>query len=271
MVLDERIKIMEYEDKILSALDDPTPIKKPSNWALSASLWFAEAIFVILDAGSAVGVAMITGQIYYGVIVFLAGVVPLFLYTKYYTRPLASAPQKKVALIGGAISISSVILVACFIAALNMAQGMFGDVVYLTEMGLGISLVLILGVHGFLNAYHFFADEETRENSRSDRMQARAFRRVDRIKTANIVANAARTEATRQTELEGKFSTAVIAKILAKLAEDADGDGVPDIMENHGAIPTRQRGAQSMGAMASETHTPQLETEGRPNQKPPQQ
>ena len=52
-------------------------------------------------------------------IVFLAGVILVWLYTKTYTRPLASANQKKAALIGGIVAVLSVVVDAVFVADLN--------------------------------------------------------------------------------------------------------------------------------------------------------
>ena len=116
---------MNESDEILKSLDDKTPRKKPSNWALYAALYFAEGIFILLDAGSAVSVGYITGFWYYGVIVFLAGVIPLFLHTKLYTRPLASREQKSAAMIGGIVAVGSVFVMAVFVAVLNFAAQTF--------------------------------------------------------------------------------------------------------------------------------------------------
>ena len=52
---------MSETEEILKALDDKTPPKKPTNWELWAALYFAEFIFVLLDAGSALGVGLVTG------------------------------------------------------------------------------------------------------------------------------------------------------------------------------------------------------------------
>lgn len=48
-------------DEILKSLDDKEPEKKPSNWELWSALYFAEAVFVILDLVSAVTMAYMTG------------------------------------------------------------------------------------------------------------------------------------------------------------------------------------------------------------------
>lgn len=222
---------MNETDEILKALDDKTPPKKPSNWGLWASLYFAEFIFVLLDAGSAIGVGLVTGIWYYGVIVFFAGVIPLWLYTKTYTRPLASTSQKNAALIGGIVAIFSVIVVAVFVAVLNFAASQFsGNALLWTEAGLGVSLVVLLAAHGFINAYYFFTDEEIKEQNKTDRIIARGNRQVKRIDIANTVANAKRREVSARSKLEEDFSPEVVAKILSMMADD-DGDGIPNFID----------------------------------------
>ena len=222
---------MNDTDKILESLDDKPTLRKPANWPLWASLFFAELIFVLLDAGSAIMVALITGMWYYGVIVFFAGVIPLWLYTKTYTRPLASKSQKSAALLGGTIAVGSVIVVAIFVAVLNFAANQLsGNAIAWMEAGLGISLVVLLAVHGFVNAYYFFTDEEWIENNKTERIIARGNRAINRITAAQGVANAKRREVSARTALEGQFSPQVVNKILSMMADD-DGDGIPNFID----------------------------------------
>lgn len=218
-------------DEILKALDDPTPKKKPSNWELKAALYFAEFIFVLLDAGSAVSVGFITGIWYYGVIVFFSGVIPLWLYTKTYTRPLAAENQKKAALIGGSVAVFSVIVVAGFVAVLNFAAQMLqGKSLVWTEAGLGISLVILLAVHGFINAYYFFTDEQVKEHNKTQRMIARGDAQVKRIRVAQEVANSKKREVSARQKLESAFSPEIVARIMSMMADD-DGDGIPNFID----------------------------------------
>jgi hypothetical protein len=240
---------MNDTDDILKALDDKTPVKKPTNWELWAALYFAELIFVLLDAGSALGVGLITGIWYYGVIVFFAGVIPLWLYTKTYTRPLASPQQKKAAMIGGLVAVFSVVVVAGFVAVLNFAAGQFsGDALAWTEAGLGISLIGLLAVHGFINAYYFFSDEQVKEHNKTQRIIARGDAQVKRIKVAQDVANAKRREVTARQKLESAFSPEIVAKIMSMMADD-DGDGIPNFID---PVDNRKR------QFASETKVPQV-------------
>jgi len=233
---------MSNTDDILKALDDPTPQKKPTNWELWAALYFAEFIFVILDAGSAVSVGFITKIWYYGAIVFLAGVMPLWLYTKTYTRPLASQNQKKSALIGGVVAVFSVIVVAGFVAVLNFAaQEMSGNSISWMEAGLGISLVILLAVHGFINAYYFFTDEQVKEHNKTQRMIARGDAQVKRIGVAHEVAQAKSREVSARKKLEAAFSPEIVARIMSMMADD-DGDGIPNFID-----PVDNRKQQNQG------------------------
>jgi len=193
-------------DKILKALDDKEPEKKPSNWELLSALYFAEFIFVLLDAGSALSVWWITGFWYYGVIVFFAGVVPLWLYTKQSTRALASREQQKTAFIGGVVAIASVLVVAIFMAVLNFVAKVYqGNAVMWTEAGLAVSLVLLLATHGFIMGRYYFIDEEMSENQKTNRIIARGDRGIRRIGVAQKVANAKKAEVGLRDEFERNF------------------------------------------------------------------
>lgn len=252
---------MNEQDEILRALDDKTPAKKPSNWELYAALYFAEFVFVLLDLGSAISVGFITGIWYYGLIVFCAGVFPLWLYTKTYTRPLASANQKKASMIGGVVAVFSVIVVAGFVAVLRFTANTL-DVASVgwTEAGLGISLVILLAVHGFINAFYFFTDDEVRENAKTERIIARGDREVKRIEVAQTVANAKKREVTKRKVLEDAFSPAVVAKIMSMMADD-DGDGIPNFID---PVDNRKR------SFANTTEAPKVSAPTR-GQNPPQE
>jgi membrane protein implicated in regulation of membrane protease activity len=218
--------------EILNALDDKEPKKKPSNWSLWSALYFAEAVFVILDAVSAVIVGTITGYWYYGLFVFLAGVVPLYLYTKQFTRPLASPDQRRTAMIGGVVAVASVIVIAVFMAVINLAADTFDkNSIQLTEAGLVASMVLILAAHAFIMGRYFFIDEEVKENQKTDRMIARGERGIRRIGVAQKVAEAKRQEVKRRGSVEKEYDPRVVAKIL-NLMRDLDEDGVPDIIDS---------------------------------------
>lgn len=218
-------------DEILEALNDKEPEKKPTNWQLWSALYFAEAVFVVLDLVSAVTVGYLTGYWYYGAFVFLAGVVPLFLYTNQYTRPLASTSQRKTAFVGGVIAVASVILVAVFMAFINLAsKTMSLDAVAWTEAGLVISMIILLGVHAFVMGRYFFIDEEISENQKTNRILARGFRGMQRLGVANKIAQAKRAEVQRKVEIEQDFDPRVIARIL-NVMRDMDGDGIPDVLD----------------------------------------
>lgn len=249
-------------DKILQALDDREPEKKPTNWELWSALYFAELIFVLLDAGSALGVWYITGYWYYGLIVFFAGVIPLWLYTKQYTRPLNSVTQRKTALLGGIVAISSVIVVAVFIAALNFIAKE-GQAILYTEAGLAVSLVLLLATHGFIMARYFFLDEEIIEGQRTNRIIARGDRDVRRIGVARKVADAKRTEVKKREDFERNFSPQVLDRILS-IMRDQDEDGIPDYID-----PVDNRTGKPFGkqpAYTQQADRPELDRPQNPTQ-----
>ena len=240
---------MNETEKILHALDDKEPEKKPSNWELWSALYFAEFIFVLLDAGSALSVWWITSYWYYGLIVFFAGVVPLWLYTKQYTRAQASIPQRKTAFAGGVIAVASVLVVAIFMAILNFVAKIYaGDAVMWTEAGLAVSLVLLLATHGFVMGRYFFIDEEITETQKTNRMIARGDQGIRRIGIANKVASAKKKEVALRDDFERKFSPEVLNKIMS-LMQDLDGDGIPDFIDptdDRTGKPFQKQGNQQM-------------------------
>lgn len=262
---------MNETDKILKALDDKEPDKKPTNWELWSALYFAEFIFVLLDAGSALSVWWITGFWYYGVTVFFAGVVPLWLYTKQYTRAYASVAQRKTAFIGGVVAIASVIVVAVFMAVLNfVAKQSQGNAVMWTEAGLAVSLVLLLAMHGFIMGRYFFIDEEIGETQKTNRMIARGDQGIRRIGIANKVAIAKKQEVALRDEFERKFSPEVLKKIMSMM-QDLDGDGIPDVIDptdNRTGKPFQQNQQQPARQFAADEKRPELQ-ERENFQKPP--
>ena len=245
---------MNETNEILEALEDKEPENKPSNWELWSALYFAEAVFVILDLISAVTVGYVTGYWYYGALVFLAGVVPLFLYTKQYTRPLASTPQQKTALWGGVVAVSSVIVIAVFMAFINLAsQTLSLNAVALTEAGLVVSMIVLLAAHAFIMGRYFFIDEEVKENQKTNRMIARGDRGIRRIGAAHKVAKAKRTEIQKRHTVEQDFDPRIIKKIMNAL-RDLDGDGIPDIID-----PTDDRTGKPFNRNQSQVYAQNVE------------
>ena len=220
---------MNETEDILKALDDKEPEKKPSNWALWSALYFAEAVFVVLDAVSAITVGYITGFWYYGLFVFMAGVIPLYLYTKQFTRPLASPAQRRLAMWGGICAVVAVILIAAIMASINVAGAALVEKAKM-EARLVIGTILVLAVHGFIMGRYFFMDEQIREDNRSDRMVAAGDRGIRRIGIANKVAAAKKQEVGHRKDFERRFDPRVLARILDKL-QDVDEDGIPDFID----------------------------------------
>lgn len=216
---------MNEIDEILEAIDEKRPEKKPSNHIWIAIV-FSDLVFFALDFGSGLGVYWLTKVWYYGLIVFLAGIIPLLIHQKLYTRPYASPEQKTASMVGIVLSILSVLAVAVFLAAVRF---MVADSVWIIEAGLAVSLVTIAFAHSCITFYYYYNDEEIRESQRTAQMIARGKRSIQRIEAAHKVASAKRAEVQKKHEFEGKFSPEVLAKILSQF--DKDGDGIPDFMD----------------------------------------
>jgi hypothetical protein len=87
-----------------------------------------------------------------------------------------------------------------------------------------------LAVHGLINAFYFFFDEEIVETNKTERIIARGNSQVRRIGVANEVASAKRRENTARRSLEQSFSPEIVAKIMSMMADD-DGDGIPNFID----------------------------------------
>jgi hypothetical protein len=252
---------MSETDDILKSLDDKESEKKPSKAAPKVALFFADFIFFILDVGSGLGVYWLTGIWYYGVIVFLAGFVPLVLHQKLYTQPFASRDQKRASMVGIIVAISSVLIVALFTAVINFAASISSaNAIVWMEVSLAVSLVLLAFAHALITAYYFYIDEEVSESQRTNRIVARGQRSVERIAAAAKVARAKQVEVRHRKKLEGEFSPEIIAKILEKL-RDSDGDGIPDFID-----PVDNRKVNQQRQYASNAHQPPKERSENPTQ-----
>jgi hypothetical protein len=216
---------MSEIDEILEAIEDKRPEKKPSNHIWLAIL-FSDLVFFALDFGSGLGVYWLTKVWYYGLVVFLAGIVPLILHQKLYTRPYASPEQKTASMVGIVLSILSVLVVAVLLAAVRF---MVTESMWIIEAALAVSLVALAFSHACITFYYYYKDEEIREEQKTTQMIARGARNIRRIETAHKVANAKRAEVAKKHEFEGKFSPEVLAKILQQI--DSDGDGIPDFLD----------------------------------------
>lgn len=152
-------------------------------------------------------------------------------------------------------------------AVLNFAAAQFsGNALMWTEAGLGVSLVTLLAVHGFVNAYYFFTDEQVKEHNKTERIIARGDAQVKRIDVANKVASAKRREVTARQKLEAAFSPEIVARILSMMADD-DGDGIPnfiDPVDNRKQKPPQQQQMRPVIANAADTVEPPKIVE-RPN------
>jgi hypothetical protein len=132
--------------------------------------------------------------------------------------------------------------VAVFVAVLNFAaKELSGNSLAWTEAGLGISLVILLAVHGFINAYYFFTDEQVKEHNKTQRMISRGDAQVKRIGVALEVANAKKREVSARQKLEAAFSPEIVARIMSMMADD-DGDGIPNFID-----PVDNRKPQNQG------------------------
>lgn len=203
------------------------PVKKPSNSALYAAIIAADLIFSVLDIGSGITVYWVTGIWFYGLLVFLAGVVPLILNQKLFVRAYANNEQKNIAIIGVMLSIVSIVGVGVLAAVANI-KGVDSTAAELTVV---IVVVVLAFIHAILLGLYFYVDDGIRNNQILAQVQARAENKASMIETSGKVLEVAQKNVTRRKNLENQYNPAAMAALLRQMGLDENENGIPDFME----------------------------------------
>lgn len=222
-------KLANHRDELLEAVKEPKKSrKKPSNNSLLIALIFADIIFGVLDIGSGITVYWLTGVWFYGVLVFLAGITPLLLFQKLYTRAFANEEQKKIAISGAVLAVFSIIIIGVLSAIANVAG--IGGVN--AELAVVIAVVVLAFVHALLLTWYFYIDDGILADQTVERTLARAIQQGKLIEAGDFILTLTQRSVNRRKAIGNKYgSMEALREVLSQLSMDADGDGIPDVVD----------------------------------------
>ena len=218
----------DMQDELLKEVSKPTRRKRPSNWGLYLAVMFFNVVMLALDAGSAFSVYWATGIVFYGVMTFLAGFIPLTMHEILHFRPYASDDQKNIAKWGALAAVTSVIIVAVLAVIVNM-MGLAGKAV---EIGMLIFIVVSAFGHAVAAAIYFYIDDGIAASQVTVQMEARAIEKRRRNEAADLVLGLSRESINERNRIANSHnSMGALKEILRQMGEDDDGDGIPNALD----------------------------------------
>jgi hypothetical protein len=183
------------------------------------------------------------------VLVFLAGIAPLLLNQKLFTRAFASAEQKKIAMGGALLAVFSILGIGLLAAVANV-MGVKGSTAELTVV---IGVVLLAFSHALLLVWYFYIDEGIQAEQTVEQTLARAIRQAMMIEAGDHVLSVTKKSVDKRGEVANRHgSGAALAELLRQMGWDENQNGIPDFLEK----PTRQ--------FAADERRPELKGESFP-------
>lgn len=220
-------------NELLEFVSEPKKREKtPSNWALYASLMFANLVFLVIDAISGWTVYLMTDWAGYGILTFLAGFIPLLLHEASFVRAYASYWQKWIAVGGAVLAIGSVMVIGIGAAVVNVMQ--VGVEVQTAEIFTIVTLLVIAGIHALLFIVYFYADDGILSTQKTERAIANSIHKGRTITAAGRVLRQAEGAVALKKAIErqhGPQGAEALAQLLSQLLEDKNGDGIPDVLQ----------------------------------------
>lgn len=252
--------LLEKRDELLEAVKAPSRKKSPSNNSLYFAIVAADIIFSVLDIGSGLTVYWMTGVWFYGVLVFLAGVAPLLLNQKLFTRAYASDEQKKIAMAGALLAVFSILAIGLLAAVANVA-GVQGSTAELTVV---ISIVVLAFTHAILLVWYFYVDEGIHANQTLEQTLARAIRQAAMIEAGDRVLSVTKKAVENRENIANKHgSKAALVELLHQMGWDDNENGIPDFLEGRG---NNQQQQQNRPQYAQEARSERLQEGNRDRQ-----
>jgi len=173
---------------------------------------------------------------FYGLLVFLAGVAPLLLNQKLFTRAYASDVQKKIAMSGALLAVFSILgigLLAAFANVMGVAETT-------AELTVVIAIVILAFAHAILLVWYFYVDEGIVADQTLEQTLARAIRQAKMIEAGDHVLSVTKKAVERRENIANKHgSKAALAELLRQMGWDENENGIPDFLEQN-SQPVRQ-------------------------------
>lgn len=222
--------LLQERDELLEAVKAPARKKSPSNNSLYFAIIAADVIFSMLDIGSGLTVYWLTGIWFYGVLVFLAGVVPLLLFQKLFSRAFASNDQKKIAIGGALLAVFSILGIGVLAGVANVSG--VGNIN--SEMAVVLLIVVLAFVHAILLTWYFYIDEGIQADQTVAQTLARAMRQSAMIEAGDHVLDVTSKSVKRRDQIGSKHgSKAALVELLHQMGWDDNENGIPDWLEKH--------------------------------------
>ena len=252
--------LTQEKNELLDAVKRPDRKRKgPTNFALWAALIFANVIFALLDVISGVTVWWMTDNVLYGALTFLAGFVPFVLHEMLFTRAFATTLQKRIAIAGAVIALVSIVGIGLSAGFVNIV-GLTVDALGL-EIGIISALVLIASLHALLAIGYFYADEGIVMKQKTEQARAFAILQNELINAGADILDTTQKRVLARRLIGQKYDHDALTEVLRQLgidSTDADGDGIPDVLQRGGGGQPRQ-----MNQFASNTEQPNLRQDNR--------
>lgn len=229
---------MSQTDELLSMVEKPKKKKRPSNVGLWVALIFFNLAALVIDAISGITVARLAHGLWgYGLMVFLAGFIPLLMHEILYTRPFANQNQQTASIYGAATAVLSVAVVGVLSAYANVNNT---SIPWAATAAVVFTVIAVVW-HGLLAAYYFYTDDGIKAEHIEAETVASYQKQVKNLQRASeILALTAKAQSLKHA-LEQKYhDPRVVAAVLRQLDQDSDGDGIPDFIDPtpHGERPT---------------------------------
>jgi hypothetical protein len=229
------------EDKVIGIINPPKDeIKRPGNRLWIAVLGF-NLTYLAIDLITSVTVGYLTYW-YYGVLVFLAGFLPMVAHESLFANPYASKIQRWISGIGFGFSILSALSVGVMVVVINVLYDSTPTGKTLEAVAMGL-LFLIAIAHGTLLALYFFIDEGIRAVQNALTAMAKNEQKLHELGMAGQIVDKSKT----------------VIDALEKRANAGEGGLMDAAMEAISGDEWRKAGnkpQQPQRGYANETQTP---------------
>lgn len=256
------MNLNDQKNELLDAVKRPERKRRgPTNFALWAAMIFANVIFALLDVISGVTVWWMTQFILYGVLTFLAGFVPFVLHEMLFARAFATTTQKRIAVVGAVISLLSIVGIGLAAGFVNVVGVVFNALAL--EIGIITALILIAALHAILALAYWYVDEGIVMNQKTEQAIADAAMQGKLINAGANILEITQRRVMQRRKIGAQYDPAALTEILKQLGidpTDADGDGIPDVLQGRGGGQGQPR---QMNQFAANTQQPHLRQDDR--------
>lgn len=232
--------LIQERNELLEAVKAPDRKKQqPTNFALYAALIFANLVFCLLDIISGFTIYLITAWWMYGVLTFLAGFAPLLLHEMLFVRAFASQNQKIIAVIGAIAALVSIVLIGVMAGYVNIVGVDIAP--ESMEIATIAALVLIASFHALLAVIYYFIDPTISAKQLGAQAVARAMTQGEMIALGDYILELTQKSVSKRHAIGSKHNMPALIEVLKQMGfEDANGDGIPDVLQGKRAQPTHQ-------------------------------